>query len=176
MSGITQARLKEVLRYSAIVGVFEWRVAGRKIRPGYLAGGVVGTGYVRITIDRVPYPAHQLAWLYMTGEWPPERIDHRDGDRSNNAFTNLRLATDAQNSWNSKKKASNRSGVKGVFFCNTTKKWVATFDMNGKVAYRKSFSALEDARAGIRGAREKLQGEFANHGVHKFEQEELDAG
>lgn len=176
MKKITQARLKEVLRYSPIVGVFEWRVAGRKIRPGGLAGAVIGSGYVRITIDRVLYPAHQLAWLYMTGEWPEEQIDHRDGDRSNNAFKNLRLATEAQNSWNSKKKKNNKSGVKGVFFCNTTKKWVATFEMNGKIAYRKFFPCMEEACTAIRAAREKLQGEFANHGTHKFEQEELDAG
>ncbi|TES59157.1 HNH endonuclease [Pseudomonas syringae group genomosp. 3] len=176
MRRITQERLKQVLRYSPIVGVFEWRIAGRKIRPGYLAGAVVGTGYVRITIDRVPYPGHQLAWLYMTGEWPEEQIDHRDGDRSNNAFKNLRLATEAQNSWNSKKKKNNTSGVKGVFFCNTTKKWVASFRMNGKMVYRKFFATMDEASIAIRSAREQLQGEFANHGLHKYEQEELDAG
>lgn len=175
MKKITQARLKEVLRYSPIVGVFEWRVAGRKIRPGLLAGAVIGSGYVRITVDGTTYPGHHLAWLYMTGEWPQERVDHRDGDRSNNAFSNLRLASNAQNSWNCKRKASNKSGVKGVYFCNTTKKWVASFSMNGKTVFRKSFKEKGDACAAIKVERDKLHGEFANHGLHGFEQEELDA-
>lgn len=173
---ITHERLKQALRYSPIVGVFEWRITGRRIRPGYLAGGVDSKGYINVTVDGVTYKGHQLAWFYMTGNWPESGIDHKDGDRSNNAFNNLREATHEQNSANLKINSSNTSGVKGVYYCKATKTWVARIFSHKKIAYREEFDTLEAADAGVRAARERLHGEFANHGIHKFEQEELDAG
>ncbi len=36
---------------------------------------------------------HRAAWLLMTGDWPPITIDHEDGNRTRNVWTNLRPAT-----------------------------------------------------------------------------------
>ena len=173
MARITYERLRQVLRYSPIVGVFEWRVAGRRIRPGFLAGTVVTGGYIRIGVDRRAYPAHQLAWLYMTGDWPDGPIDHIDGDPSNNAFSNLRLASFAQNSANSRRNSSNTSGVKGVSYDRRRGKWRAVIRSKGRVVFDKSFDSIELAEAAITEARQEVHGEFANHGLHKYEQEEL---
>jgi hypothetical protein len=173
---ISHERLKQVLLYSPIVGVFEWRVTGRKIRPGYLAGCIDSHGYITLMVDGVRYKGHQLAWFYMTGAWPEDGIDHKDGDRSNNAFTNLREADQEKNQANQKISSSNTSGVKGVYYCKATKNWVARIFSHKKIAYREEFETLDAATAGVRAARERLHGEFANHGIHKFEQEELDAG
>ncbi|MBF0675576.1 HNH endonuclease [Pseudomonas sp.] len=174
MTQLTYERLREALRYSPIVGVFEWRITGRKIRPGYLAGAVVTGGYVRIGLDRKHYAAHQLAWFYMTKSWPDRPIDHIDGDPSNNAFSNLRLATLSQNSANSRTNSANTSGVKGVTFDRQCGKWRAVIRAGGKAVFDKSFSSLEEARVAIEKAREEIHGEFANHGMHGYEKEELD--
>jgi hypothetical protein len=48
--------------------------------------------YRYITIDGECYRADHLAWLYMTGTWPPGEIEHIDGDNSNDRWANLRLA------------------------------------------------------------------------------------
>jgi hypothetical protein len=173
---ITAERLREVLRYSPIVGVFEWRIAGRRIRPGYLAGCASKTsGYIKICIDRKQYSGQNLAWLYMTGKWPEVVIDHKDGDRSNNAFNNLRPATRAQNAANARRAAHNKSGEKGVFFCNTSRRWKAQIKTGGSIAFSKMYKTLDEAVAGIREAREKLLGEFANHGIHGYEKEEMES-
>ncbi|WP_416425609.1 HNH endonuclease [Pseudomonas sp. App30] len=169
---ITLQRLKESVRYSPIVGVFEWRRVGRRVRPGFLAGGTISTGYVVITIDRKRYLAHQLAWLYMTGEWPDRAIDHIDGDRSNNAFSNLRLATASENQWNKEMLASNTSKVKGVYWYKELKKWRAFVGFRGKDHYVGVFDRLEDAEEAVKSKRKELHGEFANHGMHKYEIEE----
>ena len=50
-------------------------------------------------------------------------IDHINGNRNDNRFDNLRLATDSQNIRNQKKRKTNTSGFKGVGWSKQNKKW-----------------------------------------------------
>lgn len=172
---LTQERLKKLLRYSPVVGVFERRVGnGSRARPfrWKLAGTVHPDGYVYISLEGVLYKAHRLAWLYVFGEIPNGDLDHKDGDRSNNAISNLRLATQHQNMWNSQKLKSNSSGVKGVSFDKSSGKWVGRIKAQGKIVFNQYFDSLEQAQAEIERFREKVHGEYANHGVHKYKADE----
>lgn len=168
---VTVDRVREMLRYSPIVGVFEWRKPGRRRRLGGLAGGVTSTGYIRIVLDGKPYPAHRLAWLYMTGQWPEKDIDHIDGDRSNNAWNNLREATYTTNGWNKPKARNNRTGVKGVGRRDEAKPWQARVQANG-IVWSASYATREEAEEAVRVKREELHGEFTNHGEHIYQVEE----
>jgi hypothetical protein len=171
---ITQKQLKSKLSYSPIVGVFEWRTAGRRITQGGLAGGVCrDSGYVVIGVMGKNYLAHHLAWLYMTGDWPEMDIDHKDGDRSNNAFSNLRLATKRQNQWNKAISPLNSSGEKGVSFDKSTQKWRGQVGLGDKRVHVGLFKTKEEATAAVRERRQELHGEFANHGQHKYVIEEM---
>ena len=86
---VTHARLCELLHYDPETGEFRWlKPVTRWIRPGDLAG-TVDQGYRRITIKGRHYRAHHLAWFYMTGEWCPLVIDHRDGDPVKQPFGQL---------------------------------------------------------------------------------------
>jgi len=93
-SVLTAARLREILHYNPETGEFAWlsSKSGRHAgKIGYIGGN--GKGYLRlmITIDYYSYKAHQLAWLYMTGEWPNPEIDHKNRNALDNRFCNLRL-------------------------------------------------------------------------------------
>lgn len=117
-NSLTAARLREVLHYDPDTGVFTWvKPTNRRIRVGAVAGCIDGKHGHRIIIgiDGDLHLAHRLAWLYMTGEWPEHEIDHKNGDRMENPFDNLRDATRKLNQQNQRRaRCDSKSGIQGV--------------------------------------------------------------
>lgn len=157
----TAERIKELLDYNPLTGVFIWRISPSRNTPAGSIAGASSDGYRLIRVDGGRYKAHQLAWLCVTGEWPVSRIDHKDTDRSNNAWTNLRLATNSQNKANMGKRADNKSGFKGVSWYPQTKRWVAQIRCEGKSKTLGYFHDPEHAHAAYCEAAKRLFGEFA---------------
>lgn len=159
---LTLNRLKELLYYDAETGLFTRKVgrSGPNARAGDIAGCDNGQGYVRIYVDGVPYKAHRLAWFYMTGEWVDE-VDHRDTDRSNNRWDNLREATRSQNRTNCAAYRNNTSGYKGVSFYKRTGKWKAQIQKEGRKISLGYFETPEAAHAAYIDAANRLFGQFA---------------
>lgn len=170
---LTAAYVRSILHYDPETGVFTWRR-----RPlehfetkrscgtwnGRYAGNVAGRiniGYVDIHISNTMYLAHRLAWLYMTGSWPKECIDHINMNRSDNRFCNLREATHSENKFNRPKQSKNTSGHKGVTLHKPNSKWVAKICANGKHRNLGYFDTREDAAAAYAKAARELHGEFA---------------
>lgn len=111
---LTQAFLKSVLHYDCDTGLFVWRENRGRIKALSHAGGD-SRGYTRIRVNYGWYRAHRLAWLYMTGNFPDCAIDHINGTRDDNRWSNLRLATGSVNQQNRHSAASNsKSGFLGV--------------------------------------------------------------
>jgi hypothetical protein len=110
---LTIERLREVLEYDPATGVFRWLVDTNVTSHGDVAGAVDKKGYRHIGIDGEVYMAHRLAWLHETGRCHTELIDHRDLDKDNNAFDNLRECDNAQNQQNRRdgRGVSKRIGV-----------------------------------------------------------------
>ena len=68
-----------------------------------------------IRVGGARHYAHRLAWLFATGEWPKETIDHINGDRGDNRIANLRDVPRRINCENQRKARSvNRVGLLGV--------------------------------------------------------------
>jgi hypothetical protein len=123
---LTAAYVREILDYNPETGVFTWQKLPkfRSDRTGKVAGCPDDRGYIRIRINNHYYRAHRLAWLIMTGESPGALdVDHRNRNKSDNRWQNLRLATRAQNNANAPyKPGSNKHGFKGVCFNGHGKK------------------------------------------------------
>ena len=157
---LSAERLRELLHYDSETGFFRWivkRSGIRRDRNG-AAGGPDGNGYLRIRVDGVFFPAHRLAWLYMTGEMPRGIIDHIDGDIHNNRFNNLRDVTYEFNNQN-KRRATIRSktGLLGV--CAPTassRKYSAQIGVNGKRVSLGKFETAEDAHLAYVAAKRRL--------------------
>jgi HNH endonuclease len=113
---LTHARLCELLSYDPETGLWTWRLSRRgAVKAGAAAGSLNNPeGYLRIKIDGHLYLAHRLAVFYMTKSWPKVGTDHKDLDRINNRWTNLREATRSENQANIGAHRDNKLGVKGV--------------------------------------------------------------
>jgi len=162
LTGLTAEQVQELLNYDPETGEFTWKVRNKtRMCKGKRAGATNSCGYIFIRCNGRNYLAHRLAWLIMTGEWPPYHIDHVNGDQSDNRFSNLRLATWAENSRNSKLHKDNNSGVKGVTWSEVRGIWVARIWVNKHNLYLGSFTSLEDAASAYEQAAKKYFGEFA---------------
>lgn len=123
---LTAERLRELLHYDPLTGVFTWKVTRSNNAPAGTVCDYKSHGYVSVRIDYMLYGAHRLAWLYMTGEWPANEVDHKDNCILNNKWENLRQATKLQNRRNMGfRKKQNTSGYKGVSWCSRLDMWVA---------------------------------------------------
>lgn len=101
VNNLTQEYLKSILHYAPETGIFTWIVClSNRAKIGSIAGTIRNNGYSKINIGGQLYYAHRLAWLYMTGKWPKEHVDHKDNVRANNKWKNLREATYSQNNKN----------------------------------------------------------------------------
>jgi hypothetical protein len=153
---LTRARLRELLHYDKETGELRWLERfGDELRPGDVAG------YVQINVDHHTYQAHQLAWFYMPGRWCRPMIDHRDGNATNNCWSNLRRATATQNSANRRRSRRNTSGYKGVFLCRKSGRWRAFISKERRKIRLGTFATPEAAHAAYAAAARKLFGEFA---------------
>ena len=148
--------------YEPDTGLLRWKVpAYQNIRKvGDTAGGRVGNGYLNAYIGRKPYGVHRLAWLLMTGTWPTDEIDHINGERADNRWSNLRAANREQNCHNLPLFKTNRSGVAGVFWHKAVSKWWAYINAGGKRQTLGYFEDFFEAVCARRSAESRLFGEF----------------
>jgi len=128
-----------------------------------VSGSTSYYGYIVISIDGKGYRAHRLAFLYMTDHIPPDDVDHINGVKDDNRFNNLRSCSRRQNIQNKRVQSNSKSGVKGVYWCKSARKWVTQIKNNGRIETAGSFDSIEEASIAIRAARERLHGEFAHH-------------
>lgn len=167
MQEITQSRLKEVLSYNSDTGIFVWLVSkARCIKVGDIAGFVRtsrGKRYVDIRIDGTQYQSHRLAFLYMEGKFPPNHVDHTDGDGLNNKWNNLNHATQKENGRNQRLSSRNTSGYVGVCWQKQRCKWLVHITINGKVKNLGRFTDMREAIAARQAANIKY-GFHINHG------------
>lgn len=176
MSELSQECLKECLNYNPDTGIFTWEVRpvghfknemSCRSTNTRMAGKVCGysdhEGYFSITIGCKLYRAHRLAWLYMTGKWPKDQMDHIDHDRKNNRWVNLREATRKENMKNKTLQSNNTSGVAGVCWNKLAGKWIARIRLDGVHKHLGSFEEFQCA-VDARKLAEKKYGFHPNHG------------
>lgn len=159
---ISFARLRELLHYDPTSGIFIRIKYGRGEGGFYgkVAGTVVsrkGCFYLVINVDYKLYYAHRLAFFWMTGIWPSEKIDHRDGDGTNNRWKNLRDKSQRVNCENKRHaRKGNVSRLLGVSRTTDGKAWRARIGVGYKSIYLGRFSSKRKAHHAYVVAKRKL--------------------
>lgn len=112
---VSAARLRELLHYDPLTGIFTWLVSTNgRVKVGDVAG-TRDQGYVIISVDRRLYRAHRLAWLYVYGQWPKFEIDHDNQVKDDNRIANLLDVPHQRNMHNIAQPTKvNRLGARGV--------------------------------------------------------------
>lgn len=169
LDNLTQEQVQSLLTYEPSEGLLRWKNnAGRygRISAGTIAGRIHKEGYRYLTILGRHYRASRIVWLYMTGEWPSDQVDHKDHDTSNDKWDNLRLATASQNKANCrtyKKKSCTLKGVQAVQKRRSVRyRAVATKD--GVIRHLGYFDTELEAHLAYVKASESLHGDFACDG------------
>lgn len=161
---ICHERLLTLLHFNSKSGIFSWKerpieefkagkfrtveskqIEWNKRYANKVVGAPNNKGYLVIWLDDKSYLAHRLAWFYETGEWP-NQIDHINGIKTDNTFSNLRNVTAQQNSKNLKLPKHNTTGFKGVSWHKKARKWIVSLTVNGEYKYLGLFDSFGDAR------------------------------
>ena len=123
-----QAYLLEAFRYDPDTGIIygnenrpkehfaneqAWR-RFLKVDGGQPQGIVHKEGYLHINLGCKPYKAARIIWKMMTGEDPAGFIDHKNKNRTDNRWENLRVASAYENARNAKCKCTSSTGEKNI--------------------------------------------------------------
>lgn len=134
---LTSVRLKELLSYDPLTGVFVWKVSRQgHAKAGDIAGKRTERGHTVLHVDQKKILLHRAAWLYMTGDHPGDglEIDHINGDPSDNRWANLRCVDRATNCQNIRKAKARKNGgtLLGAHWCIVWKRWKSSITINYK--------------------------------------------
>ena len=146
---LNQSELKRVWRYNPETGLFTRLVkTANCTKAGDIANCDDGGGYIRTEVFGKKYRAHRLAFLYITGEWPKNYVDHINGVRNDNRWVNLRDATKSVNQQNQRKPpVNNTSGYMGVIWHKQRGKWRVRIVVNSKQISLGFFDDVHEAGA-----------------------------
>lgn len=146
---VTQEFLRKTFEYNPETGEWKWNI--KFISRGRLSkryGKRVGcispsNGYWYISIGNRTYQSSRLAFLYMEGYLPENQVDHINRIRHDDRWCNLRHVSASCNNRNVLTRKTNTSGITGVCYHKTEKKWVCFIHNNGTRIYKsyKEFDA-----------------------------------
>ncbi len=133
---LSREEINKLFSYQGKSGRLYWKVKphpNANVDVGDPAGCLASDGYIVIGYKGRYYKAHRIIWMYIYG-YLPKYLDHKDGDKSNNRLSNLRVATSQQNARNRKKSTKSLSSkYKGVHWVKSRNRWKATIYIDGNV-------------------------------------------
>lgn len=169
MKELSYEEAHQLFWYDFETGKLYWRVDRRgRVKADDEAGVLLRarrTQYRQTMVHGKSYLVHRIVWLMHYGKWPESDIDHIDGNGLNNRIENLRDVMRLVNLRNSRMRRNNSSGVNGVYWHKSERKWRAqSCDGSGKRKTLGRFTDLADAERAVKEFQSRL-GFSERHGV-----------
>lgn len=176
----SQQYLKDCFEYQPETGLLIWKhrplshfVSERacNITNTRCVGKVAGnfdksTGRRSVSVGQgEQFFASRIIWKWVTGADPTNAIDHRDLNKTNDKWDNLREATKAQNEYNTPIRKNNKTGFKNVCLDSRSGKYRAYITKDYKQKQIGLFLTAEEAFNAVKQAYPKYHGDFANIGT-----------
>jgi len=170
---LTQEHLKELLLYNQETGIFTWKYRSidmfknaryYKMWNDRYANTIAGNkakSYNVIALHNKQYLSRRLAWLYVYGEFPKEKLDNIDGDLWNDSIKNLRTAT-LSDTQNKQKQKINNTYMMGVSRDKRVEKmpFKAEIMVKNKRIYLGLFKTEQEAHNAYVEAKRQISPEF----------------
>lgn len=116
---------------------------------------LMSTGYVSI------YPGNVGIHRFLLNAKNGELVDHINGDRSDNRRKNIRITDNSKNGINRAKHSNNKTGHRGVFYCNNIGKYNAYITINWNRKSLGYYTNIQDAINARLDAEKKYYGDYA---------------
>jgi AP2 domain len=159
---MTSELAKILWSYNPLTGALIWNgdAHARHAKKGDQAGTINFHGYRVVTFYGKKFKTSRLAFLIMTGEWPPTLAEHENAIRSDDRWENLRNATQSENMCNKSTMSNNKLGIKGVSQSKDGK-FHAYICFAGKRKNLGTFATAELAKSAYDCAAQEWHGEFS---------------
>lgn len=159
---VNQQALHQWFIYDKDTGNWTYRFNTKQGLMGEDATVVHSAGYLSVRVGGKDYLAHRLAFVYVTGSFPPDQVDHINQNKSDNSWANLRAVDNQTNHQNEPRSNNNTSGVTGVCLHKPTSKYRAYIMVNRKHIHLGLFDTVEEAKL----AREEANIKYGFHPNH----------
>jgi AP2 domain. len=137
--------LRDLFDYNAETGELVYKELRGSCLPGRVAGSLHHSGYRKMFLLGRFYAVHRLVWLHVHGMYPTKYLDHINRVPTDNRIENLREATALENAQNKPIACKSKSGVRGVFWLEKTKRWFVRLTVDGKYRHFGTFIEKEEA-------------------------------
>lgn len=146
MADLTQKQLKELVHYDPKTGFITRKTSmPGKSRINRIITKKCDQVYLRIRVLGKQYKVHRLIFLYMTGKFPVNDVDHINRNSTDNRWKNLRDVSRSYNTRNCKANNASKSGIKGVNYNKAKNTWLVRVCINSKPIHLGNFRNKEDA-------------------------------
>ena len=154
---LTLERALEVFHYDPDTGTLTRKIKTGKACAGSTVDSVRYSGYLGTGIDGEQLLAHQIICFLQLGRhlYVEEIVDHIDGNKLNNAWSNLRVVNQSLNQLNQTKPSkNNHSGYLGVAFDKSRNNFMAAITIKRENINLGRYATAEEAANAYKKAKE----------------------